>query len=62
MISSVLNGVVLMNLLLLEVGAQELDEFWEKLVLGAIGELIDPGNEVTGVRVIHKVMDVAVAK
>ncbi|EEY64060.1 uncharacterized protein PITG_02580 [Phytophthora infestans T30-4] len=37
-----------------EVGAQELDEFWEKLVLGAIGELIDPGNEVTGVRVIHK--------
>ncbi|KAJ8522043.1 hypothetical protein ON010_g17748 [Phytophthora cinnamomi] len=38
-----------------EVGAQELDEFWEKLVLGAIGELIDPGNEVTGVRVIHKV-------
>jgi hypothetical protein len=42
-------------LVLVEVGAQELDEFWEKLVLGAIGELIDPGNEVTGVRVIHKV-------
>ncbi|CAH0487816.1 unnamed protein product [Peronospora effusa] len=37
-----------------EVGAEELDEFWEKLVLGAIGELMDPGNEVTGVRVIHK--------
>ncbi|CAI5732192.1 unnamed protein product [Hyaloperonospora brassicae] len=37
-----------------DVGAQELDEFWEKLVLGAVGELIDPGNEVTGVRVIHK--------
>ncbi|RLN27048.1 hypothetical protein BBJ28_00008211 [Nothophytophthora sp. Chile5] len=35
-------------------GAQELDDFWEKLVLGAIGELIDPGNEVTGVRVLHK--------
>ncbi|CAI5737300.1 unnamed protein product [Peronospora destructor] len=28
-----------------KVGAQELDEFWEKLVLGAIGELIDPANE-----------------
>ena len=40
-----------------DVGAQELDEFWEKLVLGAVGELIDPGNEVTGVRVIHKVVD-----
>ena len=37
-------------------GAHELDEFWEKLVLGAVGELIDPGNEVTGVRVIHKVV------
>lgn len=37
-----------------EVQAQELDDFWEKLVLGAIGELIDPGDEVTGVRVIHK--------
>lgn len=34
---------------------EELDEYWDKLVLGAIGELIDPDNEVTGVRVIHKV-------
>lgn len=34
---------------------EELDENWDKLVLGAIGELIDPDNEVTGVRVIHKV-------
>ncbi|GAB9468589.1 Eukaryotic translation initiation factor 4e [Globisporangium polare] len=37
-----------------EIGAEALDECWDKLVLGAIGETIDPGNEVTGVRVIHK--------
>lgn len=39
----------------IEIGAEALDECWDKLVLGAIGETIDPGNEVTGVRVIHKV-------
>lgn len=38
-----------------EIGAEALDECWDKLVLGAIGETIDPGNEITGVRVIHKV-------
>lgn len=38
-----------------EIGAEALDEIWDKLVLGAIGETIDPGDEITGVRVIHKV-------
>lgn len=38
-----------------EIGAEALDEYWDKLVLGAIGETIDPGDEITGVRVIHKV-------
>ncbi|TMW56019.1 hypothetical protein Poli38472_008667 [Pythium oligandrum] len=37
-----------------EVPAEVLDECWERLVLGAIGELFDPANEITGVRVIHK--------
>lgn len=34
---------------------EELDECWDKLVLGAIGELIDPDVEITGLRVVHKV-------
>jgi hypothetical protein len=38
-----------------EVGAEVLDECWERLVLGAIGEVFDAGDEITGVRVIHKV-------
>ncbi len=37
-----------------ELNAEALDECWEKLVLGAIGETVDPGNEITGIRVIHK--------
>lgn len=45
-----------------EIGAEALDECWDKLVLGAIGETIDPGNEITGVRVIHKVRFVFVLK
>jgi translation initiation factor 4E len=31
-----------------------LDELWTKLILGLIGETIDPDDEVTGARVIHK--------
>lgn len=38
-----------------EIGPEALDEYWDKLVLGAIGETIDTGDEITGVRVIHKV-------
>ncbi|KDO18051.1 hypothetical protein SPRG_16575 [Saprolegnia parasitica CBS 223.65] len=34
--------------------AGPLDELWDKLVLGMIGETIDPTNEVTGARVVHK--------
>ncbi|DAZ97367.1 TPA: hypothetical protein N0F65_003390 [Lagenidium giganteum] len=37
-----------------ELSPEVLDELWDKLVLGAIGEILDPGNEITGVRVIHK--------
>nr|CCA20959.1 conserved hypothetical protein [Albugo laibachii Nc14] len=31
-----------------------LDKLWEITVLGAIGEQLDEGDEITGVRVIHK--------
>ncbi|OQR98512.1 hypothetical protein ACHHYP_08439 [Achlya hypogyna] len=31
-----------------------LDELWDKVVLGMIGETIDPTNEITGARVVHK--------
>ncbi|RHY22537.1 hypothetical protein DYB25_005138, partial [Aphanomyces astaci] len=34
--------------------AEELDHLWDKLVLGMIGETIDPDNEITGARIIHK--------
>ena len=32
----------------------ELDKYWEELVLGCIGETIDEGNEICGVRVVDK--------
>lgn len=32
----------------------ELDRFWENLVFGMIGEVIDIGDEITGCRVIDK--------
>ncbi|KAG9409187.1 hypothetical protein AC1031_019451 [Aphanomyces cochlioides] len=38
----------------LKLQAAELDETWDKLVLGMIGETIDPDNEITGARIIHK--------
>ncbi len=38
-----------------ELQAEELDDLWDKLVLGMIGETIDPDNEITGARIIHKV-------
>ncbi|KAF0698036.1 Aste57867_11317 [Aphanomyces stellatus] len=34
--------------------APALDDTWDKLVLGMIGETIDPDTEVTGARIIHK--------
>ncbi|ETV95132.1 hypothetical protein H310_11401 [Aphanomyces invadans] len=38
----------------LKLQAEELDDLWEKLVLGMIGETIDPDAEITGARIIHK--------
>ena len=38
-----------------------LDKLWEITVLGAIGEQLDEGDEITGVRVIHKVQSVCPA-
>ncbi|CAM9239833.1 unnamed protein product [Phaeothamnion confervicola] len=32
----------------------QVDRFWENLVLGCIGETIDPGDDVCGVRVVDK--------
>ncbi|GLD94175.1 hypothetical protein PINS_up002786 [Pythium insidiosum] len=37
-----------------ELNADALDECWERLVLGSIGEIFDPANEITGIRIIHK--------
>ncbi|OQS06904.1 hypothetical protein THRCLA_01068 [Thraustotheca clavata] len=34
--------------------AGPLDDFWDKLVLGMLGETIDPANEITGARIVHK--------
>jgi len=34
--------------------AQQLDEFWHNLVLGMIGETIDPADEICGARVVDK--------
>lgn len=33
---------------------RKLDDFWEQLVLGAIGESLDPGSEICGIRVVDK--------
>lgn len=33
---------------------QQLDEFWQNLVLGMIGETIDPADEICGARVVDK--------
>ena len=32
----------------------QLDEFWQSLVLGMIGETIDPGDDICGARVVDK--------
>jgi len=34
--------------------AQQLDEFWRDLVLGMIGETIDPADDICGARVVDK--------
>lgn len=33
---------------------QQLDDFWRDLVLGMIGETIDPGDDICGARVVDK--------
>jgi len=33
---------------------QQLDDFWQNLVLGMIGETIDPADEICGARVVDK--------
>lgn len=42
-----------------EIPGDVLDECWERLVLGAIGEVLDPDDEITGVRLLHKVQSIA---
>lgn len=32
----------------------QLDQYWEDLLLGTIGEMIDPTNVITGVRIVDK--------
>ena len=34
--------------------AQQLDDYWQNLLLGMIGETIDPLDEVCGARVVDK--------
>jgi hypothetical protein len=34
--------------------AQQLDDFWQTLALGMIGETIDPADEICGARVVDK--------
>ncbi len=37
-----------------QLSVRQLDEFWEQMVLACIGETVDPGCEVCGVRVVDK--------
>ena len=37
-----------------QLSVRQLDEYWEQIVLGMIGETLDPGCEVCGARVVDK--------
>ena len=42
-------------MLLIGLNSERLNGVWDRLLLGLIGETIDPEDEITGARIVHSV-------